>query len=279
MLLLIGWMMRAIILGAKFDECPTCGVAGPHLIIRKTHWFTVFRIPLVLLWLSHGVLCPECGYIEGVGFMAARRALRDGRLPLGRQRPRFETLVREHVGGVDASTWEQFGLTQGASEDQIRSRWRQLAKQLHPDAGGDPAAFVRMQAVFQRLLSADRTSVESLPDPAELFDPVIKNPKRGFFDFYTKAWAVLAVLVLLGGALQPPRSSATSNSSSGTYVGAPAVPAVAGTAHRCWYTGSTLNGCMNTSGTTLLFGSVTGIQTTCWFVEPLLGGTSAKCSP
>lgn len=276
-MILIGWMMRAIILGAKFDECPQCQVAGPHLIIRKTHWFTVFRIPVVLLWLSHGVICPECGHVEGIGFMTARRALRDGQLPLGRQRPGFEAFVRDQLGGVDSTTWEQFGLTPGASESEIRARWRQLAKHLHPDAGGDPAAFVRMQAVFQRLITSQQTSVESVPDPAEIFDPVVRNPKRGFFDFYTKAWAVLAVLALVGGALQPPRSTATSGSStvgSGTEAVA---PAVAGTAHRCWYTGSALNGCETSSGTTMLFGYPTGTQTTCWFVEPLLDGQSANC--
>jgi hypothetical protein len=278
-LLLIGWMMRAIILGAKFDECPKCGVPGPHLIIRKTHWFTIFRIPVVLLWISHGVICPECGYVEGINFMAARRALRDGRLPLGRQRAGFEAYLREQLGGVEAETWEQFGLAPGATEEAIRAQWRQLAKKLHPDTGGDPAAFVRMQAILHRLLASSQTSVKSLPDPAELFDPVIRNPKRGFFDFYTKAWAALVVVILVAGALQPPRSTATGTSSSGTFGNAPVVPAVAGTAHRCWYTGSTLNGCQTSLGTAMLFGSSSGIATTCWFVEPLRDGQSANCNP
>lgn len=276
MLLLLGWMMRAIILGAKFDECPKCGVPGPHLIIRKTHWFTTFRIPVVLLWMSHGVLCPECGHIEGISFLAARRALRDGRLPLSRQRPHFEAALREHLAGVDAATWEQFGLAPGSSEAEIRSQWRQLAKQLHPDAGGDPAAFVRMQAVFQELLSSKQTSIASLPDAADLFDPVLRNPKRGFFDLYVKAWAVLAVLVLLSGAFRQPTGTAI-GSTPAKAISAPAAPALAGQAHRCWYTGSTLNGCLNSSGTTMLFGVQSGLTTTCWFVEPLLGGQRASC--
>lgn len=271
-------MMRAIILGAKFDECPRCNIAGPHLIIRKTHWFTVFRIPVVLLWISHGVLCPECGYLESISFTAARRALRDGRLPLGRSRPGFEAFVRDQLGGVDDSTWAGFGLSPGASEDTIRQRWRQLAKQLHPDAGGDPAAFVKMQALYHRLLSSVETSVKSLPDQGELFDPVLRNPRRGLFDLYTKAWPVVAALVLAGGALQPPRETVAAGSSIGAPYVAPVGPALAGSAHRCWYTGSTLNGCMNISGTAFLFGSAVGTQTTCWFVEPLEYGQKAKCN-
>lgn len=179
MFFLIGWMMRAIILGAKFDECRRCGVAGPHLLLRKTHWFTVFRIPLVLLWVTHGMLCPNCGDFEGISFLAMRRAMRNGRLPLGRARPAFEAVVRDHLGGVDPADWTTFGLRPGASEDEIHGRWRQLAKQLHPDAGGDPAAFVGMQAVYQRLLAAPQVAVRSAPDRAAIFDPVIKNPKRG----------------------------------------------------------------------------------------------------
>jgi len=274
-MVLIGWMMRAIILGAKFDECRRCSVPGPHLLLRKTHWFTIFRIPVVLLWISHGILCPECGDIEGIGFLAMRRALRDGRLPLGRARPRFEALARERLGGVDPADWRTFGLEPGRSEDEVRARWRQLAKQLHPDAGGDPAAFVRMQAVYQRLLATPGVTVTSAPDPAEVFDPVIKNPKRGPFDLYTKAWPFLAAGVFVVGMMQPSTTGTVGGSGgSGTPTG-PA-PVTTGTAHQCWATGSTLNGCRDDTTTTMLFGEQVGRSVTCWFVEPL-NYQSASC--
>jgi hypothetical protein len=277
-MILIGWMMRAIILGAKFDECRACHEAGPHLLLRKTHWFTVFRIPVVLLWISHGVICTACGDLEGVGFLAMRRALKAERLPLGRSRPRFEELVRDHLGGSDPADWAAFGLEPGASPDEVRARWRQHARSLHPDAGGDVASFVQMQAVYQRLLSADQVSVSTMPDPAEVFDPIIKNPKRGFLDLYTKAWPVLVVAVLVIGAVQPPRgasATAPSTGSTGTSIGQ---PGVVGTAHTCWSDGTALNGCQDDGSAVMLFGQASGTRVTCWFVEPLAYGESASCT-
>ena len=201
--LLIGWMRRAVILGAKLDECQACHVAGPHLILRRSNWFTIFRVPIILLWLSHGLLCPECGDYKPLGFMQVRRALKSGRLPLDRQRPAYEAAVHELVGGTSPADWATIGLEPDATPDALKARWHELAKTNHPDHGGDTQTFVRMQAAYSRLSTAPSTDVGFVPDPKDLFDPIVKNPKRGFFDAYLKVWPVLAAIVLASAALSP----------------------------------------------------------------------------
>jgi hypothetical protein len=272
--------MRAIVLGAKFDECPACHQPGPHLLVRKTHWFTLFRIPVILLWVSNGLLCTGCAHCERIGFRAMRRGLRTGRLPLERHRPGFEAAARSSVGEVDPSDWTAFGLSPGSSAQAIQLRWRKLAKQLHPDAGGDATTFVRMQAVRGRLLRAQDVSTSSAPDPAEVFDPVIRNPKRGFFDAYLKVWPILAALVLVVSILQPRPTTDTTGSGNFGFPATPnSVNTPSGTAHTCWASGSEINGCMSSDGSAMLFGDTSGTRTTCWFIEPLLPNQSARCLP
>jgi len=280
LLILIGWMRRATLLGAKFDECRACHQPGPHLLLRKTHWFTVFRIPIVFLWMSHGILCPECGDFEPVGFLAMRRAMKTGMMPLGRARPRFEAVVREQLGGTDPADWAAFGLKPDASPDNVRARWRDLAKTLHPDRGGDPAGFVRMNAIYQRLVASPDVRVSALPDTREVFDPVVVNPKRGFFDAYLKAWPVMVGLLVVSSYFSHPSPGASAGSSSGgsgTTTSFNTPRPVTGTAHTCWGLGNTVNGCRDDSTSAMLFGEATGRQVTCWFVEPWLDGQTASC--
>jgi len=274
-MILIGWMMRAVILGAKFDECQACHLPGPHLVLRKTHWFTVFRIPVFLLWIQHGLLCPECGDYKSLSFLRLGREFRKGRLPLNRNRPAYEAAVRAALGGADPADWAALGLEPNATPEMLKSRWHELAKTLHPDKGGDTQAFVRMQATYQRLVSASSTSVESLPQASEIFDPVIKNPKRGFFDAYLKVWIAVAVISMAASGLQTPRTPSPTTSS---VIGRPAYQTTTfGTAHVCWSTGTTLNGCRDDNSAAMLFGSPVGTVVTCTFAEPLLAGQSARC--
>jgi hypothetical protein len=274
MLILIGWMRRPTLLGAKFDECSACGVPGPHLVLRTTYWFTFFRIPVLLLWMKHGLLCPECGAIEPLGFLQVRRAFQAGRLPLSRPRRGFHAALLEQHRGPDARDLSSFGLAEGASQAEIKERWRELAKTAHPDNGGSTSAFVDLQAAYRRLTSADLTR-EKQPSEAEVFDPVVQNPRRGFFDGYLKFWAVAAAAVLVLGMVGPHSTPTPSYSSP---YSAPIIPAnVSGTAHACWYSGTTLNGCEDDTSGAMLFGTQSGLMTTCYFVEPLLEGQLAQC--
>lgn len=43
------------------------------------------------------------------------------------------------------------GLPAGASAEQIKSRFRQLAKKYHPDLGGEADKFIELMQVYERL--------------------------------------------------------------------------------------------------------------------------------
>ena len=48
------------------------------------------------------------------------------------------------------------GVRPGASLEEIRRAWRERAKVLHPDVGGDAREFKRVRAAYERLISAPR---------------------------------------------------------------------------------------------------------------------------
>lgn len=276
----IGWMMHAVILGVKVDECARCHHVGPHLLLRKTHWFTVFGVPVVLLWIQHGMLCAECGEYTGLAYGTVRRGMKAGRLPLDRERPAFEQAVREHLGTAPED-WRAFGVEPGASAEALHARYRVLAKQLHPDAGGDQKRFAAMSLLYRKLLTTPAVETPETIDGAELFDPVVLNPHRGPFDFYAKVWPVLAAAILLFALATsqpaPPMTSAVNN--PGVATAAPFAPAVVGDAHRCWINYRGIAGCSTIDGSAMLFGTATGTPETCYFTEPLLEGQSARCHP
>jgi hypothetical protein len=47
--------------------------------------------------------------------------------------------------------WVILGVRMGASKGEIRLAWIRLVKQHHPDQGGDPAIFRKVQAAWERL--------------------------------------------------------------------------------------------------------------------------------
>ncbi|MFB2865241.1 DNA-J related domain-containing protein [Aeromonas sp. MdU4] len=53
----------------------------------------------------------------------------------------------EHKGDALAL----FGLDEGASQEAIRRRWRELALRHHPDRGGDAEAFIRIRWAWEYL--------------------------------------------------------------------------------------------------------------------------------
>lgn len=46
------------------------------------------------------------------------------------------------------------GIDLGASKREIRNAYRRQARKLHPDVGGDEAAFTQLHAAYRRLLAA-----------------------------------------------------------------------------------------------------------------------------
>jgi hypothetical protein len=58
------------------------------------------------------------------------------------------------------------GVRADADADEIRRRYRELAKICHPDAGGDPASFIRLQQAYKQLLE-ELSNPKAAAAPAE----------------------------------------------------------------------------------------------------------------
>ncbi|NJL54363.1 J domain-containing protein [bacterium] len=55
------------------------------------------------------------------------------------------------VASVDEDPYAVLHLRPTAPPAIIKAAWRELAKILHPDAGGDPKEFVRVKAAYDKL--------------------------------------------------------------------------------------------------------------------------------
>jgi hypothetical protein len=77
-----GYESHAIVLGSKVEQCTACRVTGPHLLIRKVWWASLFTIPFMPLRFKHGMICQACGAWTGIPWRAMRAGLKARRLPL-----------------------------------------------------------------------------------------------------------------------------------------------------------------------------------------------------
>jgi len=87
--IIYGWLGRPTVLAQKQDLCATCGVMGPHAIVRSTRWATLFWVPFLPIWVSHKLVCGNCGAQTKLGWRQVRRGLSSGKLPLP-HRPGFD---------------------------------------------------------------------------------------------------------------------------------------------------------------------------------------------
>lgn len=55
--------------------------------------------------------------------------------------------------------FERLGLTEQATEAEVKAAWRDLARQLHPDLGGDPEIFQATHAAYTDALRLATTRV------------------------------------------------------------------------------------------------------------------------
>jgi len=81
-MIIYGLLTSPIILGAKQDLCATCNVAGPHVILRRVRWAEIFFVPVLPVWISHRLVCTNCGAETKLGFRQVSQALGSGKLPL-----------------------------------------------------------------------------------------------------------------------------------------------------------------------------------------------------
>lgn len=67
------------------------------------------------------------------------------------------------------SAYKLFGLNPGASEEEIRKRYRELVKKFHPDVNKNPRAeekFIEIQAAYEELMQETEGKLD-IDDPAE----------------------------------------------------------------------------------------------------------------
>lgn len=87
-MIIYGWIRPTILLAFKNDLCATCNVAGPHAIVRRVSWVSIFFVPVLPIWINHRLVCGNCGAETKLGFRQVRGALKSGKLPLG-PRPNY----------------------------------------------------------------------------------------------------------------------------------------------------------------------------------------------
>lgn len=54
----------------------------------------------------------------------------------------------------DSAWWVQLGVDQGATKEQIKEAYRALCKVHHPDVGGNPDQFLKVQKAYETAISS-----------------------------------------------------------------------------------------------------------------------------
>jgi hypothetical protein len=69
----------------------------------------------------------------------------------GQRRP-FSAIAAAYRAQTTPACLRQLGLQRPCSEADVRQAYRQQARALHPDAGGDPRAFMALRAAYEEAL-------------------------------------------------------------------------------------------------------------------------------
>jgi hypothetical protein len=135
---------------------------------------------------------------------------------------RRDTLTRAEAAAI-------LGLHVDAAPDDVRHAWRMWARIAHPDVGGDPANFARLDQA-RRVLMQPRptaTPISPAPAPRPSLSTVVRPPK------HLVALLVTALFAAMLGAL-PALVSAASGSMAFAAAATPA--AIAAAAWAAWMT-------------------------------------------
>jgi len=77
---------------------------------------------------------------------------RDLRWKLKRAEARVKQLERQEQASIEPEPWEVLGVQPSATEEQVQSAFRNLAREHHPDLGGDPVRFQQLVTARDALL-------------------------------------------------------------------------------------------------------------------------------
>jgi len=105
--------------------------------------------------------------------------------------------VRSRVPMSRAQAAGLLGVDPSADADTVRHAWRMWARVAHPDVGGDPEHFARLDGARRVLMEPlpDAPTEEWQPRPRQSLRDVLRRPRRPV------GLALVAVVTLLLGAL------------------------------------------------------------------------------
>lgn len=74
------------------------------------------------------------------------------------------------TNNTDNNSYTTLGLTKNATPDEIKKAYRKLVLTAHPDKGGNPDTFDKIQQAYDTLTGGSTVTIESLHVPLEAFD-------------------------------------------------------------------------------------------------------------
>jgi hypothetical protein len=84
---IIGLARRAIPLGVKLEECPSCQTIGSHAVARRVRWFEILSLQLIRLRSDHVLICGNCGMETPISKDVVKTGLETGEMEIDRDRP------------------------------------------------------------------------------------------------------------------------------------------------------------------------------------------------
>jgi hypothetical protein len=111
---------------------------------------------------------------------------------------------RDRVEGLDVDRDEAaalLGVTTDASAEAVKRAWRVWARLAHPDAGGDPSSFAKLDEARRVLLRSQPPTPELEPAPRLPWRAVLTRPAHPLL---LALGAAVAVLLATVPSLAPP---------------------------------------------------------------------------
>jgi len=77
------------------------------------------------------------------------------------------------------------GISRGATEDEIKKAYRKLAMKNHPDKGGDPEQFKKIQGAYERITKPQDQGIPQQFNPFDMFREMFSQVQRNIHEVHT----------------------------------------------------------------------------------------------